>query len=97
MAATRGSSKSGAARAHLPTQLQVLRGVLLLAAQYGSWMTLAELAHKTKFPEASISAQLRHMRKSQHGGYRVEKRRRQWEEALRTNAAERVWEYRLQP
>jgi len=74
-----------------------LRGVLLLAAQYGSWMTLAELAHKTKFPEASISAQLRHMRKSQHGGYRVEKRRRQWEEALRTNAAERVWEYRLQP
>jgi hypothetical protein len=84
-------------REHVPTQLEVLRGVLLLAAQYGSWMTLGELARKTNFPEASISAQLRHLRKAEHGGYRVEKRRRPWEEALKTNTTERVWEYRVQP
>jgi hypothetical protein len=97
MAASRTNGKSGLIREHVPTQLEVLRGVLLLAAQYDSWMTLAELSRKTNFPEASISAQLRHMRKAEHGGYRVEKRRRQWEEALKTNTAEKVWEYRVQP
>jgi len=97
MAAERTTKKEGAAREHVPTQLEVLRGVLALAAQYDSWMTLAELARKTNFPEASISAQLRHMRKAEHGGYRVEKRRRPWEEALKTNTTERVWEYRVQP
>jgi hypothetical protein len=80
---------------HMPTQLEVLRGVLLLAAQYDAWLTLSELAKKTKFPEASISAQLRHLRKPEHGAYHVEKRRREWEEALRTNAKEKVWEYRV--
>ena len=85
------------AREAMPTQLEVLRGVLLLAAQCGAWMTLAELARKTNFPEASISAQLRHLRKPQHGAYRVEKRRRDWEEALKTNTKEKVWEYRVEP
>lgn len=75
----------------MPTQLEVVRGVMLLAAQFGSWMTLEELARKTRFPETSISAQLRHLRKEKHGAYQVEKRRREWEEALRTNAKERVW------
>jgi transcriptional antiterminator len=89
----RRSSHSQAA--HIPTQLEVLRGVLLLAAQSESWMTLEELARKTKFPEASISAQLRHLRKEEYGAYLVEKRRRGWQEALRTNAMDRVWEYRL--
>jgi len=96
MAAERTTKKTRAAHEHVPTQLEVLRGVLLLAAQYDSWMTLAELARKTNFPEASISAQLRHMRKAEHGGYRVEKRQRPWEEALKTNTTERVWEYRVQ-
>lgn len=82
-------------RERVPTQLEVLRGVLSLAAQFDSWMTLGELARKTNFPEASISAQLRHLRKEQHGAYRVEKRRRSWEEALRSNAKEKVWEYQL--
>jgi hypothetical protein len=81
--------------ARIPTQLEVLRGVLLLAAQSKLWMTLGELARKTKFPEASISAQLRHLRKEEHGAYDVERRRRGWQEALRTNTLERVWEYRL--
>ena len=88
-------SHAQGAREHLPTQLEVLRGVLLLAAQYDSWMTLAELARKTNFPEASISAQLRHLRKAEHGAYQVEKRRREWEEALKTNTKEKVWEYRV--
>ena len=89
------SNHAHGAREHLPTQLEVLRGVLLLAAQYDSWMTLAELARKTNFPEASISAQLRHLRKPAHGAYHVEKRRREWEEALKTNTKETVWEYRV--
>jgi len=84
-------------RVHVPTQLEVLRGVMLVAAQYESWMTLEELARKTQFPEASISAQLRHLRKERHGGYHVEKRRREWQEALRTNTNKRVWEYRINP
>jgi len=90
-------SDARGAREHLPTQLEVLRSVLLLAAQYDSWMTLAELARKTNFPEASISAQLRHLRKAEHGAYHVEKRRQEWEEALKTNTKEKVWEYRVQP
>lgn len=83
------------AERRMPTQLEVLRGVMLHAAESDGWMTLEELARKTKFPEASISAQLRHMRKEKHGAYRVEKRHREWQEALRTNAKERVWEYRV--
>jgi biotin operon repressor len=81
----------------MPTQLDVLRQVMLLAAQYDSWMTLEELARKTKFAEPSISAQLRHLRKEEHGGFAVEKRRRTSDEALRTNARERVWEYQVRP
>ena len=73
----------------MPTQLEVLRCVLLLAAQYDAWMTLGELAKKTQFPEASISAQLRHLRKPGHGGFHVEKRRRAWEEALRMSTRRR--------
>jgi hypothetical protein len=81
----------------MPTQLEVLKGVLLLAAQYESWMTLGELARKTEFPEASISAQLRHLRKLEHGGYHVEKRRRESEECLRKSTHEKVWEYLVMP
>lgn len=82
-------------REHLPTQLEVVRQVMLMAAQYGSWMTLEELARKTKFAEPSISAQLRHLRKEEHGAFTVEKRRRECVEALRTNVRERVWEYQV--
>ena len=58
-------------------------------------MTLGELARKTEFPEASISAQLRHLRKAKHGAWEVLKRRRAWTEALLTNTRERVWEYQI--
>lgn len=41
----------------------------------GRWHTLADLAQKTGDPEASISAQLRHLRKPRFGYYTIEKRR----------------------
>src|SRR5579864_1983797 len=71
------------------TQRETLLTVLRMAAQYETWLTLAELAGKTKFPPASISAQLRHLRKARYGGWAVEKRRREW------ITEELVWEYRL--
>ena len=52
------------------------------------WRTLAELADFLKYPEASISAQLRHLRKPKFGSYVVEKRHR-------ANAG--LWEYRVLP
>ena len=71
------------------SQRETLLMVLRLAAQYETWVTLAELAAKTNFPPASISAQLRHLRKEKYGGWAVEKRRREWV------TEELVWEYRL--
>jgi hypothetical protein len=71
------------------TQQQTLLAVMRLAAGYEQWLALAELAEKTKFPPASISAQLRHLRKPKFGGWVVEKRRREWV------TDELVWEYRL--
>ena len=41
----------------------------------GCWHTLADLAQKTGDPEASISAQLRHLRKPRFGCHTIEKRR----------------------
>ena len=79
----------------LKTQREILQEVLLCAARYDVWMTLEELAHKTRYPEASISAQLRHLRKAQYGGFEVEKRRRLWAETTRPSAHEKVWEYQM--
>lgn len=42
----------------------------------GIWRTLGEIEEATKFPQASISAQIRHLRKERFGGYLVSKRRR---------------------
>ena len=50
------------------------------------WFTLAELSVQLGYPEASISAQLRHLRKPQFGGYLINKRRRK---------NQRAWEYNL--
>jgi hypothetical protein len=71
------------------TQKETLLTVLRLAARHETWVTLAELAGETKYPPASISAQLRHLRKAKHGGWVVEKRRR---ECVKEEV---VWEYRL--
>lgn len=40
------------------------------------WRTLFEIEDVLKYPQASISAQLRHLRKPQHGSFIVDKRRR---------------------
>jgi hypothetical protein len=54
----------------------------------GGWMTLRELSDLTNYGEASISAQLRHLRKPHFGGYLVVKRRRGL-------VAGGTWEYRI--
>jgi biotin operon repressor len=77
------------------SQREVVRDVMLLAAIYDAWMSLEELANKTRYPQASISAQLRHLRKRQYGGFVVEKRRRKWEEVKKASVREMVWEYQV--
>ena len=50
------------------------------------WVTLAEIATILGYPEASVSAQLRHLRKERFGCYVVDKRRR---------SETGTWEYRV--
>lgn len=58
--------------------------------QDSSWATLDEIARSTGDPHASISAQLRHLRKERFGSHIVEKRSR----GERING---LYEYRLIP
>ena len=67
---------------------QVLRIYRLM--NDSEWRTLGEIATATGDPEASISAQLRHLRKPEFGSFVVDKRRR----GLATTG---LWEYRLLP
>jgi len=64
------------------------------------WLTLEELSRMTSYPPASVSAHLRHLRKLQHGGYRVEKRCRAsvklFSPVEEPSATGPVWEYRLE-
>ena len=76
--------------ARLRTQRELIREVMLSAAECEAWLTLREIAAITRYGEASISAQLRHLRKPLFGGYLLEKRRRAGLAATRG-----VWEYRL--
>jgi len=76
------------------TQLTTIRTLMLAAAAQGPWLTLGEIADITEFGEASISAQLRHLRKARHGRYRVEKRVRRREQAA-AGRTDGVWEYRV--
>ena len=84
------------ARTAVPTQREVLREVMLAAGNYGAWMTLRELGRLTRYGETSISAQLRHLRKANCGGYVLEKRVRK-EEVIGSEEHFVVWEYRLTP
>ena len=86
------------------SQLAAIRKLMRRALVRGAWLTLNEIAKATEFGEASISAQLRHLRKKEYGGYRVQKRRRR-QLRLRDAMARRrsrdeerapiVWEYRV--
>ena len=54
-----------------------LRGQILrvyTAIKDGRWRTLRQLAETTGDPEASVSAQLRHLRKPRFGGHEIVKR-----------------------
>jgi hypothetical protein len=51
-----------------------------------TWKTLHEISGTLNYPEASVSAQLRHLRKESFGGYQVLKRRRD---------GKGTWEYRV--
>src|SRR5437667_5201808 len=76
-------------------QRDVLRGVMLSARECETWLTLDELAKLTHYPPASISAQLRHLRKPEYGGFAVEKRPRTVGAVLRGEDFGTVWEYQL--
>ena len=71
------------------SQREVLLELLRWAARRDAWLTLDEMAGKTKFPQASISAQLRHLRKPQYGGWTIKRRLR------KADGLSLVWEYRL--
>lgn len=50
-----------------------------------AWYTLEEIEHALGYPQASISAQLRHLRKARFGAHRIEKR----------NVGGGLWQYRI--
>ena len=84
------------------TQLAAIRELMQRASARGAWLTLGEIAEVTEFAEASISAQLRHLRKPHHGRHRVEKRRRRAAAAAAEEIHEGrrgpvIWEYRVLP
>ena len=82
----------------LRSQREIIRDVMLSAADCETWLTLAELRALTRYGEASISAQLRHLRKTENGGYDVIKRHRDAATPARPGTdgrGECVWEYRI--
>lgn len=72
--------------ARILKQIEVIRDVMLSAAECGRWLTLDEIHNLTRYPQASISADLRHCRKKRFGSYVVSKRRRN---------AGGTWEYQI--
>lgn len=54
----------------------------------GQWLTLSEIARITGDPESSISAQLRNLRKPEHGAHTIIKRHR-------GDPGRGLWEYCL--
>jgi len=74
----------------LTGQLATVREYMLAANLYAigeTWYSLAEIASGTGYPEGSISARLRDLRKSKFGSYLVERRRR----------SPGTFEYRVRP
>jgi hypothetical protein len=89
---------SGSSGEEHETQLAAIRKLMRRAFARGAWLTLGEIAEATEFAEASISAQLRHLRKPHHGRHRVEKRRKRPMREIRDGWREPVvWEYRVLP
>ena len=82
-------------RVRMRTQREVLRDVMLSANECGAWLTLAELGAMTRYPETSISAQLRHLKKPQFGNYELEKRPRTGAGMDAGDGHGVEWEYRI--
>jgi hypothetical protein len=80
-------------RGRIRVQREVIRDVMLSTAQCTTWLTLEELAKLTHYPPASISAQLRHLRKRRFGGFAVTKRCRRADRGMRGEGFGAVWEY----
>ncbi len=76
-------------------QRDVLCDVMLSARQCETWLTLDELARLTHYPPASISAQLRHLRKPEYGGFVVEKQPREVGAVLRGEDFGTMWEHQI--
>lgn len=91
----RKSNKRKLIRVARRRQRDVLCDVMLSARQCETWLTLDELSKLTHYPPASISAQLRHLRKPEYGGYAVEKRPRAAGKILRGEDFGTIWEYQL--
>ncbi len=94
------ASKTGEYDARrLRSQRDIIRDVMVSAADCETWLTLGELRAITRYGEASISAQLRHLRKAENGGYEIVKRHREGASPLRPGTdgrGECVWEYRIE-
>jgi hypothetical protein len=65
---------------------EMLEAVRKFMLDRGGFVTLAEIARELGFPEASVSARLRDLRKPRFGGHLVERRR----------VSGGLFEYRLQ-
>lgn len=74
--------------ARLHSQMDQIREIMLSASECGNWHTLGEIERLTGFPQASVSAQLRHLKKQEFGAYILEKR-------PRGQRYRGLWEYRL--
>src|SRR5579863_5549903 len=82
----------------LRSQREIIRDVMLSAADCETWLTLGELRAVTRYGEASISAQLRHLRRTENGGYEVVKRHREGASPERPGTdgrGECIWEYQI--
>jgi hypothetical protein len=82
----------------LRSQREIIRDVMISAGDCETWLTLGELRALTRYGEASFSAQLRHLRKMENGGYDVIKRHREGASPERPGTdgrGECVWEYRM--
>ena len=97
--ASAGSIRGEYDARRLRSQREIIRDVMLAAAECDTWLTLGELRALTQYGEASISAQLRHLRKFENGGYEVVKRHREGVTTGRSGTdgrGECVWEYRVE-
>ena len=77
----------------LRTQCEVIRDVMLAANECDTRLTLAELRSLTRYGEASISAQLRHLR---NDGSTLDKRIRLRDKGIGIDGrGDWTWEYQL--